>query len=128
MNEQALARIIGWLTIGVGLAVLAAPIRAARAFGIMQNQLLIRVLGVRDVAIGAALARGEHPARWLRARALSDGGDSLLVAQHALAGNTSRIRALLTIVFTGIWCVATLELARRVERSTATRALNTILR
>jgi hypothetical protein len=49
MDEHGLARIVGWVSIGVGLSAIAAPVPLMRAFGMGDRPKLAHFLGVRDL-------------------------------------------------------------------------------
>ncbi len=67
MNEYKLARGVGLVSLGVGLALLAAPARTTESFGIGERKELGRFLGVRDLILAAGLLSSGSPAPWLRA-------------------------------------------------------------
>jgi hypothetical protein len=71
MDEHGLTRALGWVSVGVGLAPLAAPIPVMNVFGIGERPNIGRFLGARDIVLGAGLLRGEDKAAWARARAPS---------------------------------------------------------
>lgn len=77
------ARILGWISLAMGLTLLA-PGRAARLFGLGRRPGLMAVIGVRDVAIGLGLLRGRRPAVWLRAQAAADAVDATIVGLELL--------------------------------------------
>ena len=56
---------------------------------------MLRLVGVRDLCIGAGLLRPGHGQRWLWARAASDGLDATIIAANLLRGNTSWARAMI---------------------------------
>ena len=72
MDKYKLVRGVGLVSLGVGLALLAAPARTAKSFGMGERPNLGRFLGVRDLILAAGLLRSDNPAPWLRARAISD--------------------------------------------------------
>jgi hypothetical protein len=74
----AAARVLGWISLGMGLTLLA-PDRPARRFGLGRAARLMAVIGVRDVVIGLGLLRGRRPAVWLHAQAAADAVDATIV-------------------------------------------------
>jgi len=57
-NGEELARGLGWFSIGLGLAEVAAPSGIAKIVGVRgdsSNRLLIRLLGLREIAHGVAI-------------------------------------------------------------------------
>ena len=61
MNELALARGLGRISLAMGGTVLA-PARAARLFGLGDHPSLMRAIGLRDLAIGLGLLALADPA------------------------------------------------------------------
>lgn len=49
-RPDQLARALGWFSIGLGIAELAAPVRIARTLGLDGKQNLIRAYGARELA------------------------------------------------------------------------------
>lgn len=82
MHAQSLTRGIACVSLGCGVAKLAAPKRVARTLGVAPNQSnLLRLLGLRQLVIAAGLWRG-HPTAFHWARV---GGDALDLALLATA-------------------------------------------
>lgn len=76
-SAHAIARGLGWFSIGIGLAELLAPRTLARSIGLEGREDLIRAYGLREIAAGIGILNSDHPAPWLWARA---GGDALDLA------------------------------------------------
>ena len=114
MNEHRLARGVGFVSLGVGLALLVAPARTVEAFGMGEHKRLGRLLGVRDLILAAGLLHGGNPAPWLRARALSDAADAALLAGGAASGAFPRGRAAFGVAVAAIFSVFSFVLARRL--------------
>jgi uncharacterized membrane protein len=69
---------LGWFSIGLGLAELAAPRSVARLIGIPpteRTEALLRSFGAREIASGVAILRQPDDARWLWARVAGDALD-----------------------------------------------------
>ena len=115
MNERKLVRGIGFVSLGVGLALVAAPGRTAKSFGMGKRPALGRLLGVRDLILAAGLLRGENPASWLQARAISDAADATLLAGGAAFGAFPRGRAMFGVVVAAGFSALGFVLARRLE-------------
>src|ERR1044071_306569 len=64
VDEEQLARGLGWFSIGLGLAELLAPRGVAKVAGLRDgNTALIRLFGLREIASGIAIfAGGRRPA------------------------------------------------------------------
>ncbi|PTQ13365.1 hypothetical protein CLG96_04510 [Sphingomonas oleivorans] len=78
-SADRIARSLGWLSIGLGVAELAAPRLLARSLGLEGKERLIRAYGAREMVSGVgALSANPAPAIWSRA-----GGDALDLATLA---------------------------------------------
>ena len=73
-STQALAQALGWFSIGLGVAELAAPQHLARFLGMEGRDDLIRTYGVREVVTGVGILSQDDPMPWMWARV---GGDAL---------------------------------------------------
>src|ERR687892_1299464 len=92
MDEERLANALGWFSIGLGLAEVAAPGTVARLVGVRdddRNRWTLRALGVREVVSGVGILAQPRPAGWVWARV---GGDMLDLAYlgTALSSNQAR--------------------------------------
>jgi hypothetical protein len=113
VNEHALARGIGLLSLGVGLSLVLAPERTVSGFGMGERRRLGLFLGAKDLVIGSGLLHSRNPRPWLLARAASDAQDATLLLAGIAFGDFPRGKALFGLaVATGL-CAASLALARR---------------
>jgi hypothetical protein len=87
MNEERLARGLGWFSIGIGLAEIIAPRSVGRGLGMGNRAPLLRLYGVREIATGIGILSQEKRAPWLWARVA---GDLLDLATLATARGKSR--------------------------------------
>ncbi len=81
--------LIGAASIASGAALIAVPEAAAELYALPRQRTLLRLLGVRDVAIGLAMFSPELAPRACRWRALSDGLDAVLIASERVRGERS---------------------------------------
>jgi uncharacterized protein YjeT (DUF2065 family) len=114
VDEYKLERIVGLVSLGVGLALLAAPARTIESFGMGEHNELGRFLGVRDLILAAGLLYSENPASWLRARAISDAADAALLAGGAAFGAFPRSRSMLGVAVAAGFSALGFILARRL--------------
>jgi uncharacterized membrane protein len=87
VNAEKWARGLGWFSIGLGLAAVAAPRRLAQLIGLSNDEdtcAVLRAVGLREVATGVGILVRPGSAGWLRARV---GGD---VMDLALLGSALR--------------------------------------
>ena len=79
-DMERLARALGWFSLGLGFAQIAAPARVAQLIGVADDDetiAVMRVLGVREIASGLGILTQPKPAPWLWARV---GGDAMDLA------------------------------------------------
>ena len=75
-----LARALGWFSLGLGLAQIAAPSKMAQLIGVDDDDATItmmRVVGAREIASGIGILTQPKPTPWLWARV---GGDAMDLA------------------------------------------------
>jgi uncharacterized membrane protein len=72
INEERLAKALGWFSVGLGLAELASPRGVARLAGTHDHSPLVRFYGLRELACGIGILTRPRPAEWLWARVAGD--------------------------------------------------------
>jgi uncharacterized membrane protein len=108
VNEEKLARGLGWFSIGLGLAELLAPRGIAKVAGVRGNTGLIRLLGLREIAHGIAIfSQGRRPARAVWSRVVGDAID--LACLGAAYASPDSDKARLTFATTNVLAVAALD-------------------
>jgi uncharacterized membrane protein len=95
-NRRQLVRGLGWFSIGLGLAEFLAPRELSRLCGLPYRPLLLRVLGLREIASGVGLLTQSEPAPWLKARVAGDTMDIGLLGASFLADDANARRLALT--------------------------------
>jgi uncharacterized membrane protein len=90
-GKDALARGLGWFSVGLGAAQVAAPRGVSRLIGVGDHARLMRAMGVRELPQGLGILARPGPVGWLWSRVAGDALDlALLVA--ALPGAERRKR------------------------------------
>lgn len=92
-EKDSLALFLGWFSVGLGAAQLAAPrlmCRLVGASGEGPSKHVMRLLGARELTQGVGILTRPRPTNWLRARLLGDGLDLALLALTATRGNAKR--------------------------------------
>ncbi len=115
MDEHGLALGLGWVSLGVGLAAIAAPVPLMKAFGLGDRPNLGRFLGVRDLVLGAGLLLGQNTAAWCRARGVADALDVVLIGGGAATGAYRRDRAPMGVASGAGFSALSFWLARRLD-------------
>jgi hypothetical protein len=77
---DTLARGLGWFSIALGIAEVAAPRAISRFLGIRRHESLIRAYGFREIATGVGILASRDPTPWIWGRI---GGDALDLATLA---------------------------------------------
>jgi hypothetical protein len=91
-DKDTLARFLGWFSLALGAAQLAAPRLLARVVGATDDgrgPTVMRAVGAREVATGAGILWRPRPAGFLWARVAGDAIDLALLA--STAARTGRV-------------------------------------
>lgn len=94
-SADGLANALGWFSIGLGLAQVAAPRGVARLIGVRddnENTAIMRTLGMREIASGIGILSQPRPAGWMWTRVAGDMMDLALLGSALNASGTQRNR------------------------------------
>lgn len=76
MDPKKVARGLGWFSIGLGLAEIAATKPLSRLIGVQRNHTtLMRLFGLREIAAGIGILASEDPTPWVWGRVAGDALD-----------------------------------------------------
>lgn len=94
-DEDALVRVLGWFSLAVGLAELAAPRLVAGWIGVRPRPFVLRFLGAREIASGIGILAQPRPAMALWSRVAGDLMDLglLTIALGRNGGRNGRVAA-----------------------------------
>ena len=125
-QARTLARGLGWFSIGLGVVGLLAARRVARAAGLPGHAGLVAAFGVREVATGIGLLRGEQPARWLWVRLAGDALDATALATGLRSRQPTGAAVALGLGLAAVASVAVVDLAcaRALSRTPPAPAAN----
>lgn len=116
-TDAALARGLGWFSLGLGMLEVTAPRRLTRFLGLAAHDSLLRVCGLREIAAGVGiLGQPQRPTLGIWSRVGGDVLDlSLLVAALGASNRRGRVLASLAAVggVTALDVLAGDRLARR---------------
>jgi uncharacterized membrane protein len=95
MEDDTLARALGWFGLGLGVAQLVAPRGFGRSIGVDAPAWLVRLIGLREIANGVGILTQPEPRPWIEARATGDLMDLALLglAFNARSANRDRVAA-----------------------------------
>ena len=120
-TPEQLARGLGWLSLGIGVAQLLAPRAVARLTGVPLPSALTRLYGAREVACGLGLLSEQEPTSWVQARIAGDALDLATVAAGLLMPGAARRRVLIAAgvvaAVTAVDLYCNRELLERAKRS-----------
>ena len=74
-RTQAVARGLGWFSIGLGIAEIVAPRMVAQAAGFRCSDNVVRLYGAREILNGIGLLLARKRAPWMWARVAGDALD-----------------------------------------------------
>jgi uncharacterized membrane protein len=95
MEDDTLARALGWFGIGLGAVQVLAPRSFGRSIGVEAPAWLVRLIGMREIASGAGILVQREPAPWIEARATGNLMDLILLglAYSSRSANRDRVAA-----------------------------------
>ena len=109
---ERLARVLGWFSLGLGLAQVAAPSKVARLIGVDDDSntvAMMRLVGAREIASGIGILTQSKPTPWLWARVGGDAMDLALLRSAMDSPRSDRDRvATATAAVLGIAAIDTL--------------------
>jgi uncharacterized membrane protein len=122
-NVEPLARALGWFSLGLGLAQLAAPARVAQLIGRPgdeDDQKVMRLVGAREIASGFGILAQTKPTPWLWSRVGGDAMDLALLKSAMDSPRSDRNRvATATMAVLGITAADLLASTRMTAEPTA---------
>lgn len=105
-NGERLAQGLGWFSLGLGLAQIAAPGEISRLIGVPdddENRQMMRAVGMREVASGLGILSQSHPEGWVWARVGGDVMDLSLLGGAWASDRTDKERvAAATVAVVGV--------------------------
>src|SRR3954454_4780690 len=92
-DKDSLARFLGWFSIGLGTAQLAAPktmCKLVGADGDGSSPALMRLMGARELTQGTGILTRPRPTMWLWSRVAGDAVDLTLLGLTAVKNRRAR--------------------------------------
>jgi uncharacterized membrane protein len=115
------ARALGWFSIGLGAAEVAAPAAVAGLAGLADGRRVLRAFGMREIASGLGILVRPRPAGWLWARVAGDVLDLAFLGGALAAPGARRRRAVAATA--AVAGVTALDVACAIRLGRAARAL-----
>jgi uncharacterized membrane protein len=123
-GAERLGRALGWFSVGLGAASLAAPRQMARLVGADGDRTdcaLFRFVGVQELLVGVGILASRRPAGWLWARVAGDAAHLGLLGTMLASGPTRPDRmAAATAAVAGISALDAYAASRLTGRPTRT--------
>jgi len=91
-TPDGMAKALGWFSVGLGLAEVAAPRQLSRFIGVQERPNLVRLLGIREIASGLGILLQDSPAPWLWSRVVGDAVDLALLGAALSSDHSDRKR------------------------------------
>lgn len=121
-----LASALGWFSIGLGLAQVAAPGSVARLIGVSDddsNRRVLQTVGVREIVSGVGILTQPRPTGWLWARVGGDLMDLALLGRALNSDSARRDRVgMATAAVAGVTLLDLLSSQQFTRRPELTRA------
>lgn len=115
-KTDLLADGLGWFSVGLGLAEIAAPATLGRFIGLDVNgrgRNLMRALGAREITAGLGLLSGRGRTGWMWSRVLGDAVDLALLGSAMSGTSNDRTRlGAATLAVAGVTAVDVVAAAR----------------
>jgi uncharacterized membrane protein len=93
-KTEKLARALGWFSIGLGIAEIAAPRKLAELIGVEDNPTVFRLMGLRELGSGIGILTQARPAGAMWSRVVGDMLDLALLSTQLDSNNPERGKTL----------------------------------
>jgi uncharacterized membrane protein len=97
-QRDGMAKALGWFSVGLGLAELVAPRAVSRMTGLNTSPILVRAVGLREIASGVGILNNRNPTGWLWSRVVGDAMDLALWGNAARSSGMQGRRAIVAAV------------------------------
>lgn len=120
MNLTIAKRLLGFLSIGLGVATVAAPDKVTRLLGLDAEPETVSAFGAREIASGAGLLSPVKPGPWFWARV---GGDVMdLAALRSALRRDNPQRMVAAAVAATVAGIAVIDILMAIEATRDRRA------
>ena len=94
-DSERIAKALGWLGVGLGLAQLASPRGVTRLIGVRdseENRRTMQLFGIRELTSGLGILGKKRPATWVWARLAGDALDLALLGKSLGSRDSNKNR------------------------------------
>ncbi|MBW3552695.1 MAG: SRPBCC family protein [Gemmatimonadetes bacterium] len=123
---EGLARVLGWFSIGLGVAQTLAPDTLTRLVGAVPTETTrntMRAVGAREIITGIGILANPDPSEWVKARIAGDAMDLSLLGRSLGNGERDRTAGAMVAVLGA--AALDLNAARRLGSSSRAREVQT---
>lgn len=123
---EGLARVLGWFSIGLGVAQTLAPDTLTRLVGAVPSETTrntMRAVGAREIITGIGILANPDPSDWVKARIAGDAMDLSLLGRSLGGGERDRTTGAMMAVL--VAAALDLNAARRLGSSSRAREVQT---
>jgi uncharacterized membrane protein len=82
-RQDSLTKALGWFSVGLGIAQIVAPRTISRMAGLGHSPILVRAVGLREIASGVGILNDRNPSGWLWSRVAGDAMDLAVLGTAA---------------------------------------------
>jgi uncharacterized membrane protein len=107
-TDERLARALGWLSIGLGLAEIMAPGKLAELIGVEDRPTVFRLMGLREIGHGVTILSQPWPAGGVWSRVAGDVLDLAVLSTQLDSENRERAKTFAGVV--GVLGITALDL------------------
>lgn len=118
MDAERVAKLLGWFSIGLGVAEVVSNHTIARNLGIGEDKHeVVKSFGIREIANGVGLLTTHHPTRWMWTRVVGDMTDIAALTPSLQVENPRRRWA--TYALAGVLAITVVDIlcARQLART-----------
>jgi uncharacterized membrane protein len=113
-QHDGLTKALGWFSVGLGIAQIVAPRTISRMAGLTDSPLLVRAIGLREIASGVGILNDRNPSGWLWSRVAGDAMDLTMLGNAARSTGIQRTR--LAVTAAAVAGVTVLDLLSSIQR------------
>ena len=113
-EHDGLTKALGWFSVGLGIAQIIAPRAVSRMAGLHDSPLLVRAVGLRELASGVGILNDRNPSGWLWSRVAGDAMDLTMLGNAARSSGIQRTR--LAVTAAAVAGVTVLDLLSSIQR------------